>query len=65
MKMTTDVMFNQMSANVGIKYFEEHGIADMLNEFKQLIDGSMPGKIVFGITNPDGLTPIENRGALE
>ena len=55
----------QMSAKAGIKKFGDKMVASMLNEYKQLNTGVMPGKPVFGIIDSSTLTAEEKRKALE
>ena len=54
-----------MSAKAGIKKFGDRAIAAMLSEYRQLNNGPMPGKPVFGCINPDDLTSEEKKRALE
>jgi hypothetical protein len=71
MSLATDVLFaqvgefSQMTAKAGIKKFGEKAIAAMLQEFRQLNEGEVPGKLVFGTVNPMTLSREEKRRALE
>jgi hypothetical protein len=60
-----NVMFTQMSAKKGIKMFGKHALAAMLKEYKQMDQGPMPGKSVFGPIAYEDLTKKEKREALE
>ena len=55
----------QMSAKAGIKKFGDRAVAAMLNEYKQLNEGPVPGKPVFGCIDPNTITWDEKRRALE
>ena len=55
----------QMSAKAGIKKFGAKAITAMLNEYKQLNIGPVPGKPVFGCIDPSKITNDEKRRALE
>ena len=55
----------QMSAKVGIITFGDIAVAAMLNEYKKLNTGAMPGKPVFGCIDPYTLSKEEKRRALE
>ena len=55
----------QMSAKAGIKKFGAKAITAMLNEYKQLNIGLVPGKPVFGCIDPSKITNDEKRRALE
>ena len=55
----------QMSAKAGIKKFGDQAVAAMLSEYKQLNEGPMPGKPVFGCIDPTTITREEKRRALE
>ena len=48
----------------GIKKFGDATIAALLKEFKQLHEGSVPGKPVVSPINPEALTTQEKRNAL-
>eukprot|EP00957_Ditylum_brightwellii_P188580 14356319-Ditylum_brightwellii.AAC.1 len=54
-----------MSAKKGIKMFGERAIAAMLKEFKQLVDGAVPGKLVITPIDLDGLDYEQKQQALE
>ena len=41
-----DICFTQVPASKGIKEYGEQEIAAMIKEFKQLLNGAMPGKLV-------------------
>ena len=58
-KVAIRVILNQMNAKKSIKLFEETCVTVMLNEYQQLHDME-----VFGKLNPDVLTNIHNRQAL-
>lgn len=55
----------QMSAKAGIKRFGDRAVAAMLSEYKQLNEGPMPGKPVFGCIDPNELSIEDKRKALE
>jgi hypothetical protein len=65
MKKAVDVIFTQMSAKKGIKTFSERAIAAMIKEFEQLDKGAFPGKPVVGPADPNTLTSLEIKSALE
>ena len=44
MRVATNVMFTQMQATTGFKFFGEKAVAAMFKELKQLEHGPMPGK---------------------
>ena len=54
-----------MSAKAGIKKFGAKVTTAMLNEYKQLNIGPVPGKPVFGCIDPSKITNDEKRRALE
>ena len=54
-----------MTAKVGIKRFRDRVIAAILQEFKQLNEGAVPGKPVFGTMDQTTLNIEEKRRALE
>ena len=56
---------SQMSANAGIKKFGDRALAAVVNEYKQLNEGVMPGKPVFGRINHGDTTIEERKRALE
>jgi hypothetical protein len=57
--------YSQMSAKAGIKEFGERAVAAMFKEFKQLNEGAVPGKPVFGQQDANELTYEEKKKALE
>jgi hypothetical protein len=57
--------YSQMSAKAGIKQFGERAVAAMFKEFKQLNEGAVPGKPVFGKQDANELTIEEKKRALE
>jgi hypothetical protein len=57
--------YSQMTAKTGIKHFGERAIAAMFKEFKQLNEGAVPGKPVFGKQDATELTYEEKKRALE
>jgi hypothetical protein len=57
--------YSQMSAKAGIKEFGERAVAAMFKEFKQLNEGAVPGKPVFGKQDPNELTFEDKKRALE
>lgn len=63
--LACEVMFTQMNAKKGIKMFGECAVAAMFKEYKQLNDGPMPGKPVFGPISYDELSQQEIKEALE
>jgi hypothetical protein len=71
MSLAADVLFaqvgefSQMTAKAGIKKFGDKAVAAMLQEFKQLNEGAVPGKPVFGTVNPSTLSWEEKKRALE
>jgi hypothetical protein len=71
MDIATNVMFtqmseySQMSAKAGIKRFGEQAVAAMWKEYKQLNEGAVPGKPVFGSVDPKSLSFEEHSRALE
>jgi hypothetical protein len=65
MSLATKVMFTQMNAKKGIKRFGERAIAAMFKEYKQMDEGPMPGKPVFGVCDSTKLSWEEKRQALE
>ena len=58
-------MFNQIHEIKGINLFGERSIAAMMKEFKQLYEGTIPGKSLVVQLNPDELIDAENSQALE
>jgi hypothetical protein len=71
MDIATNVIFtqmseySQMSAKAGIKRFGEQAVAAMWKEYKQLNEGVVPGKPVFGSVDPKSLSFEERSRALE
>ena len=71
MNVATNYLFDQatdhtqMSARAGIKKFGAKAISAMLNEYKQLNTGLVPGKPVFGCIDPSKISNKEKRRALE
>jgi hypothetical protein len=59
------VLFAQMSAKKGIKQFGERAIAAMIQEFKQIDTGPMPGKPVVAAVDPKTITTSQKKQALE
>jgi hypothetical protein len=57
--------FSQITAKAGIKRFGDKAVAAMLQEFKQLNEGAVPGKPVFGTVDPSTLNREEKKRALE
>ena len=55
----------QMSAKAGIKRFGDRALAAIINEYKQLNTGTVPGKLVFGCIDPKDITMEEKKRALE
>jgi len=55
----------QMSTKAGIKKIDAKAITAMLNKYKQLNIGPVPGKPIFGCINPSKITNDEKRRALE
>ena len=64
MKSATRVMFTQMGAAKGIKLFGERAIAAIVKELKQLEYGPMPGKKVVEAIDPDTLSLLQKKMAL-
>ena len=56
---------SQMSAKAGIKKFGDRAVAAMFSEYKQLNNGVVTGKPVFGTIDPNILTNEEKGRALE
>lgn len=71
MSMSANYLFaqvnehTQMTAKAGIKTFGDQALTAMLNKYKQLNAGPMPGKHVFGCIDPTTITPEEKHKALE
>ena len=71
MSVAADVLFAQvgefskMTAKAGIKRFGDRAVAAMLQEFKQLNEGAVPGKPVFGTVDPLLLSREDKKRALE
>jgi hypothetical protein len=65
MSLATKVMFTQMNTKEGIKRFGERAIAAMYKEYKQIDEGPIPGKPVFGVFNSTKLSWEEKKQALE
>ena len=63
--IVTNVMSTQMSAKKGIKMFGERAIAALVKEFKQLVEGAVPGKPVIRPINPESLSVEEKMRAME
>ena len=57
-------MFTQMQAKSGIEKFGEEAVSALMKEFKQLDQGSIPGKRVVCPVNPSTLTSTERKRAL-
>ena len=57
--------YSQMSAKAGIKMFGDRALAAVVNEYKQLNEGVMPEKSVFGRINHGDTTIEERKRALE
>ena len=70
-RVAVNVMFTQagehaqMNAAQGIKKFGQEAIAAIWKEYKQLNEGAVPGKPVFGEVDPHTLTDMEKYSALE
>ena len=62
---TVHVVRTQMSANKGFKTHEEHAVATMFKELKQLDRGAMKGKPAVNTQDPDVLTDDDKKKALE
>ena len=54
-----------MLAKAGIKKFGDKAIVSMISEYRQLNEGPMPRKSIFGYINPDNLSRNEKKRALE
>jgi hypothetical protein len=71
MSLAADVLFaqvgefSQMTAKAGIKKFGDKAVAAMLQELKQLNEGAVLGKPVFGTVNPSTLSWEDKKRALE
>jgi hypothetical protein len=63
--IANSVMFTQMNAKKGIKLFGERAVAAMFKEFRQMNEGPMPGKPVFGPQDASKLTPLQKKMTLE
>ena len=67
MSVAANYLFTQVnehtniSAKACIKKLRDEAVAAMLKEYKQLNEGVMPGKPVFGIIDPDTLTDEEKK----
>ena len=57
--------YAQMPAKKGIKLFKKRAIAAMMKEFKQLVNGAVPGKSVVEGVDPKKLTRLDIEKALE
>ena len=55
MQAVFNVIFTHIHAKKGIKLFGERAIAEMINKFKQLYEGEIPGKLVVIPLNPNEL----------
>ena len=64
MKIACDLIFTQMTANAGIKKFDETAISAIIKEFTQLNEGAVPGKPVVIPTDVRTLTDLEKQKAL-
>ena len=56
MDISTRIIFTHMIANQGIKLFGEQSVSAMLSEYKELNEGSVPGKPVVGTICLDTLS---------
>ena len=56
MQAEVNVLFMHMNTKKGIKQFGERDIAATIKEFKQLYEGTIPGKTMVIPLNPDELT---------
>ena len=65
MAIATNFMFTQMSARKGIKQFGERAVAALMKEFRQLIEGAVPGKPVIKPLNADSLSFEDKKKAME
>jgi hypothetical protein len=63
--IANSVMFTQMNAKKQIKLFGERAVAAMFKEFRQMNEGPMPGKPVFGLQDTSKLTPLQKKMTLE
>ena len=64
MQIACDVIFTQMSANVGFKKYGQPAVAAIIKEFTQLNEGAVPGKPVVRPIDSTTLSPIEKKKAL-
>ena len=64
MQAAVNVMFTHNNSKKGIKLFGERDISEMINEFKQLYEGEIPGNPVVIPLNPDEITYAKMRQAL-
>ena len=64
MQKACDVIFTQMSANVGFKKYGQPAVAAIIKEFTQLNEGAVPGKPVVRPIDAATLSPIEKKKAL-
>ena len=64
MQKACDVIFTQMSANVGFKKYGQPAIAAIVKEFTQLNEGAVPGKPVVRPVDAATLSPMEKKKAL-
>jgi hypothetical protein len=64
-KTAVDICFTQMSASKGIKECGEQAIAAIIKEFKQLLNGAMPGKPVIQGICYDSLSYEDKKKALD
>ena len=65
LKISSEVMFVQMSAKKGIKQFGERAVAAMIKEYRQIDNGPMPGKPVVEAVDVRTLSMEQRRSALE
>ena len=65
MKVATNVMFTQMSANDVIKKFGEKAVEAMVKEYRKIDKGPMEGKPFVTTIYPDKLYLEDKRKALE